>query len=96
MAIDDLDTPLGLEKATKRRPTFSVPVSPLVAGGLGLFALAFVGSAMLVDNPFGGEPVVIVAADQSPDNPPRRKHSRPRPLPACARPSIPADTMGRG
>ena len=70
MAIDDLDTPLGLEKATKRRPTFSVPVSPLVAGGLGLFALAFVGSAMLVDNPFGGEPVVIVAADQVPDNPP--------------------------
>jgi hypothetical protein len=59
---DDLDTPLGLEKATKRRPMFSVPVSPLVAGGLGLFALAFVGSAMLVDNPFGGEPVVIVVS----------------------------------
>lgn len=68
MATDDLDTPLGLEKATKRR-TFSVPVSALVAGGLGLFALAFVGSAMLVDNPFGGEPVVIVAADQGPDTP---------------------------
>jgi hypothetical protein len=68
VATDDLDTPLGQDKATKPRRTFSIPIAPVIAGSLGLFALAFAGWAMLVDNPFGGEPVVVVAAAQGPDN----------------------------
>jgi polysaccharide deacetylase 2 family uncharacterized protein YibQ len=69
VATDDLDTPLGQDKTAKRRRTLPVPISPVIAGGLGLFALVFVGWALIADDPLGGEPMMIVTADRGADNP---------------------------
>jgi polysaccharide deacetylase 2 family uncharacterized protein YibQ len=69
VATDDLDTPLGQHKAAKRRRTLPVPIPPVIAGGLGLFALVFAGWAMLADDPLGGEPMALVTADRGADNP---------------------------
>ena len=62
MAADDLSTPLGQEP--KKRP-FALPVAVprAVAGLLGFCLLGFVAWTILISDPFGGEPVVIVSAD---------------------------------
>lgn len=59
---DDLNLPLGQDK--KRRPLKLPPVAPALAGVLGLCLAVFVAWAMFVDNPLGGEPVVVVAVPE--------------------------------
>jgi len=60
-AGDELTTPLGRPK--KRRRNQLPPYVPqAVAGALGLFLVVFALWAMLADDPFGGEPVVVLAA----------------------------------
>ena len=62
MAADDLSTPLGQEPK-KRRFALPVVVPRAVAGLLGFCLLGFVAWTVLISDPFGGEPVVIVSAD---------------------------------
>jgi polysaccharide deacetylase 2 family uncharacterized protein YibQ len=63
---DDLSTPLGQEKARRKR-RFRLPFTgfQLLAVVLGLFLLAFAGIAIFNDNPFGGEPIARVALRQA-------------------------------
>jgi polysaccharide deacetylase 2 family uncharacterized protein YibQ len=62
---DDLSTPLGQGKTNKRR--FRIPVTPVVAVCLGLTLAVFAGWALLVDDPFGGEPMAVAPADMQAD-----------------------------
>ena len=61
---DDLSKPLG--QKPKKRKRFVVPL-PLVtrgvAGVLGFCVAVLVGWILFVDDPFGGEPMVVVSAD---------------------------------
>jgi polysaccharide deacetylase 2 family uncharacterized protein YibQ len=64
---DDLNTPLGVTPKKKRR--FVLPpglVSRVVAGVLGLCVAVLAGWILFVDEPFGGEPMVIVNAFPAP------------------------------
>jgi len=62
MTADDLNAPLGQLKK-KRRGTRSIPVPQIIAGALALFFGVFVLWAIVGDNPFGGEPIVVVPVD---------------------------------
>ena len=59
---DELSTPLGQEKAPKKR-RFRLPftVMQALAVMLGLFLVGFGTIALFTDNPFGGEPVARIA-----------------------------------
>jgi polysaccharide deacetylase 2 family uncharacterized protein YibQ len=64
---DDLNTPLGV--TPKKRQRFVLPpglVSRVVAGVLGLCVAVLAGWILFVDEPFGGEPMVIVNAFPAP------------------------------
>ena len=62
VAANDLSTPLGQKRKQIR---FALPfrITDAIAGVLGLCLLVFVGWALFATNPYGGEPIVIVAAD---------------------------------
>ncbi len=60
MTADDLSAPLG-QKKRKKRFVFPVALPKAVAGLLGLFILTVVAWSSLVDDPFGGEPMAVVA-----------------------------------
>jgi hypothetical protein len=64
---DELSTPLGQEKARKKR-RFRLPftVMQALAVLLGLFLTGFATIALFTDNPFGGEPVARVALRKAP------------------------------
>jgi polysaccharide deacetylase 2 family uncharacterized protein YibQ len=68
LADDDLDAPLG---KGKKRKTLKLPVAlpQLVAGVLGLSILVVGGWTVVASNPYGGEPVAVVAmgGDAKPD-----------------------------
>jgi polysaccharide deacetylase 2 family uncharacterized protein YibQ len=62
VAADDLSTPLGQEP--KKRRFALPPIMPrAIAGALGLCLLGFVAWTVLISDPLGGEPMVIVSAD---------------------------------
>lgn len=58
MAADDLNAPLG-QRRRSRRAGFRIPGTQLVAGALALFLGVFALWAVIVDDPFGGEPVAV-------------------------------------
>jgi polysaccharide deacetylase 2 family uncharacterized protein YibQ len=71
MADDDLSAPLGQRSKKKRRFVLPVTVPQLIAGALTLCLSTVAGWALFVDDPFGGEPMVVVSmagrdATQSP------------------------------
>jgi uncharacterized protein len=59
---DDLNTPLGQDRKHRRRK-LSRLMPWAIAGALGLCLAAFVGWAAVVDDPLGGEPIVVVATE---------------------------------
>jgi polysaccharide deacetylase 2 family uncharacterized protein YibQ len=61
LLIDDLTTPLGRQRAKRRRYRLPFSATQALAVVLGLFLAGFVGFAIFGDNPFGGEPAVRVA-----------------------------------
>jgi len=64
---DELSTPLGQEKARKKR-WFRLPFTAMQALAvlLGLFLTGFATIALFTDNPFGGEPVAHIALRKTP------------------------------
>ena len=62
VATDDLSAPLG--QGTKKKKSFKLPaaVPQAIAGALGLTVATFAGWALVMDDPLGGEPMVVVAA----------------------------------
>jgi polysaccharide deacetylase 2 family uncharacterized protein YibQ len=59
---DDLNTPLGQDRKRKRG-TLPRMVPWAIAGALGFCLAVFVGWAAMVDDPLGGEPIVLVATE---------------------------------
>jgi uncharacterized protein len=59
MTADDLNAPLGQQPKT-RRIKIPITTSQALAGALSLFLGVFVLWAALGNNPFGGEPIVVV------------------------------------
>jgi len=80
VVTDDLNAPLGQHRAPKRRRALPIAVPQAIAGVLGLFIAVFTGWAMLVDDPYGGEPMVVVPTDQ------RAAHAGRKSEEASARP----------
>ena len=67
---DDLTTPLGQNATPKRRVALPIAVPQAVAGVLGLFVAVFVLWAATADDPFGGEPMVVVSSEPPPASTP--------------------------
>ena len=67
MADDELSAPLG-KSAKKEQRRFRLPIRipHAIAGLLGLFVLACAAWALMVDDPFGGEPIAVVATGFDP------------------------------
>ena len=67
MAEDELSAPLGQNtKAKKRSFRLPIAVPRATAGALGLFVLVCAAWALVVDDPLGGEPMVVVATGIAP------------------------------
>jgi uncharacterized protein len=66
VAADDLNTPLGQTK--KRSGKLPIALPQVIAGALGLFLVVFVLWALIADNPYGGEPMVVVSAGTTATN----------------------------
>ena len=64
MSVDDLNAPLGTTKPKRRRFTIPALVPRAIAGALAACVLIFALWALLVDDPFGGEPVAIAPVQQ--------------------------------
>jgi polysaccharide deacetylase 2 family uncharacterized protein YibQ len=62
VAADDLSAPLGQQP---KKPRFAVPVAVprALAGLLGVCLLTFLAWTVLISDPLGGEPMVVVSAD---------------------------------
>jgi polysaccharide deacetylase 2 family uncharacterized protein YibQ len=60
---DDLSAPLGQNKAPKRTRRVPLAVPYTVLGLASVFVAVLAGWAMIVDDPFGGEPLAIVPTD---------------------------------
>ena len=61
MAVDDLSAPLGQKKPKKPRFALPISVPQVIAGALVFFVVVFFGWLLLVNDPLGGEPLVIVS-----------------------------------
>jgi polysaccharide deacetylase 2 family uncharacterized protein YibQ len=67
VADDELSAPLGQNAKQKRRSlTLPIAIPHAVAGTLGLFLCAWTVWALVVDDPFGGEPMALIATTAAP------------------------------
>ena len=65
MTADDLNAPLG-QQLRKRRLSIPITTSQVMAAVLTLFLGVFVVWAVVVNNPYGGEPIVVVPINLHP------------------------------
>src|ERR1700688_4328896 len=65
MTADDLNAPLG-QQLRKKRLSVPITTSQVMAAVLTLFLGVFVVWAVVVNNPFGGEPIVVVPINLHP------------------------------
>jgi hypothetical protein len=63
MAADDLSAPLGQGRPPRRRLTLPLVIPRAVVAVLSLFVVVLAGWAMIVDEPFGGEPWAVASTD---------------------------------
>jgi polysaccharide deacetylase 2 family uncharacterized protein YibQ len=63
--LDDLNTPLAAAPVKRRWPLPRVTIPQASAGVLGVFLAVFAGWALMVNDPLGGEPVVMLALQPS-------------------------------
>jgi uncharacterized protein len=89
VSVDDLNAPLGTAKPKRRRFTIPALVPRAIAGALAACVLIFALWALLVDDPFGGEPVAIAPVQQR--APAASTAEQP---PAQAKATPPAQTAG--
>ena len=82
---DDLSAPLGQDRKPKRRRALPIVVPQAIVGLLSLFVIVLLGWAIIVDDPFGGEPMAVVRTDVAAVNPGGKSES------AGARPANQAD-----
>ena len=69
MTADDLSAPLGQKASKKKRFVLPIAAPEAMMGGVGLFVVAvFVGWALFANDPFGGEPMVVVPTATSSAN----------------------------
>jgi polysaccharide deacetylase 2 family uncharacterized protein YibQ len=61
VADDELSAPLGKTPKPKSRFNLGVLIPWTIAGVLGLCVVVFAGWALVVDDPYGGEPMVVAA-----------------------------------
>jgi len=95
---DDLSAPLGRDRKDKPEKRASI-VPTLFAGVLGLFLAIFLVWAAVFDDPFGGEPMVVMATDPNPTaakkpQEPAAKAAKAEPAPKPA--AVPAETKQAG
>ena len=77
MAADDLSVPLGQDAKKKRRFQLPIAIPQAIAGVLGICVAVFAGWALLVDDPLGGEPIVVVSTGTPPPKPDTSKTPMP-------------------
>jgi uncharacterized protein len=78
MTADDLSAPLG-QQPKKPRRTFPITAAQGIVGALALFLGIFVLWAVIGNDPFGGEPMVVVSADLRPVTPAKPPGGDPGP-----------------
>jgi len=98
MSADDLNAPLG-QQLRKRRLSIPITTSQVMAGVLALFFGVFVVWAMVGNNPFGGEPIVVVPINLHPGPPVKAAEGQAPPKvvavspdPAASAPAAPGQT----
>src|SRR4029077_3138708 len=94
MSGDDLNAPLG-QQLRKRRLSIPITTSQVMAGVLALFLGVFVVWAVVGNNPFGGEPIVVVPINLHPGPPAKTAEGQAPPQvvavsPDAASPSLAA------
>ena len=65
MTVDDLNAPLGTAKPKRRRFAIPALVPRAIAGVLAACIVVFTLWALLVDDPFGGEPVAVAPVQRA-------------------------------
>src|ERR1700693_319001 len=89
MTADDLNAPLG-QQLRKRRLSIPITTSQVMAAGLTLFLGVFVVWAAVGNNPFGGEPIVVVPINLHPDPTAKTADGHPPPKVAAVNPAAAA------
>jgi len=89
MTADDLNAPLG-QQPRKRRLSIPITTSQVMAAVLMLFLGVFVVWAVVVNNPFGGEPVVVVPINLHPDPAAKTADGQAPPKVVAVNPDAPA------
>ena len=67
MESDDISAPLGLRKSKPQRVVLPVRPPHVIAAALGLIVIGVVAWTVIADDPFGGEPMVVVRAELGTD-----------------------------
>jgi uncharacterized protein len=91
VTADDLNAPLGTSKPKRRRFIIPALVPRAIAGVLAACVLVFALWALLVDDPFGGEPVAIAPVQL---HAPVASKTEQTPSAAQAKSASPAQTAG--
>jgi hypothetical protein len=89
VTVDDLNAPLGTSKPKRRRFMIPAMVPWAIAGVLAACVLVFALWALLVDDPFGGEPVAIAPVQL---HAPAASKTEQTPAAAQAKSASPAQT----
>jgi polysaccharide deacetylase 2 family uncharacterized protein YibQ len=89
MTADDLNAPLG-QQLRKRRLSIPITTSQVMAGVLTLFLGVFVVWAVVGNNPFGGEPIVVVPITLHPGPPATTAEGQGPPKVVAVNPDAPA------
>src|SRR5580700_4856407 len=89
MIADDLNAPLG-QQLRKRRLSIPITASQVMAAVLTLFLGVFVVWAAVENNPFGGEPIVVVPINLHPGPPAKTADGQGPPKVVAVGPDAPA------
>ncbi|MGA8498353.1 MAG: divergent polysaccharide deacetylase family protein [Xanthobacteraceae bacterium] len=92
MTADDLNAPLG-QQLRKRRLSIPITTSQVMAAVLTLFLGVFVVWAVVGNNPFGGEPIVVVPINLHPGPAAKTAEGQGPPKVVAVNPDAPAATQ---